>query len=168
MALDACLKRGKEELRSPFAPPQATACIMTFRSLILLLGVCLLFAACDSGGSSSEGRRYFKFVHTSDSSTYIAATSDSEVLRDVEVELEKPLEERSKIINGPIARGDGGHNPGYPWHFIPDEWGLVDVAAEVCDGNPTYVSENVDYFVDEVGRYCPWSSKVLGEIEPPE
>jgi hypothetical protein len=48
------------------------------------------------------------------------------------------------------------------------------VTTEVCDARPSYVEENVGEFVDNVGRYCPWSARLVelrnytgGEIEPP-
>jgi len=141
---------------------------MTLRTIFVLLFGGLLAAGCDSGGGApDEGLRYFRFVHTTDSSTYVAATSDSTALAQVEAQLKKPLDDRDQFIIGPIAHGDGGHNDGYPWHFVESEWRLTEVATEVCDGRPSFVSENVDYFVDEVGRYCPWNSRVLEEIEAP-
>lgn len=141
---------------------------MTLRFISLVLAVSVIIFGCDSsGGSPGDDTRYFRFVHTSDSSTYVAATTDSAALAQVEAQLQKPFEQRTKFISGPIAHGDGGHNDGYPWHFVEGEWQLTQVAVEVCDGHPTYVSQNVDYFVEEVGRYCPWSSRVLEEVEAP-
>lgn len=141
------------------------------RILGLLLAMAIVLAGCDSGGQPPTDRtRYFRFLYTHDSNptTFVAATSDAEVLSDVEDQLEKPIEDRNTFITGPIERGNGGHNDDYPWHFAPNKWGLAEIAMEVCDGHPEYVSENVEYFVGEVGRYCPWSSKVLMEVDPPE
>jgi len=134
---------------------------------VVFVGFALLVLGCDSR-RPTEPTRYFRFIHESDSSTYVAATSDPEVLSTVDRQLEKPLDERGKFITGPIERGDGGHNHGYDWHFVPDEWALTQVAVEVCDGHPDYVNDHLDTFVDEVGRYCPWHSRVLEEIPPPE
>jgi hypothetical protein len=51
---------------------------------------------------------------------------------------------------------------------------MADFTTEVCDARPSYVEENVGEFVDNVGRYCPWSARLVelrnytgGEIEPP-
>jgi hypothetical protein len=38
---------------------------------------------------------------------------------------------------------------------------MAEVAIEVCDGLPSYVEENVDEFVDRVGRYCPWAAQLV-------
>jgi len=138
-----------------------------FCLLTVLFCAGLVFASCDSsGGSVDPDMRYYEFVHTSTSETYVAATSDPEVIQEVEAQLNKPMDERDKHINGTIAHGDGGHNEGYPWHFKTGEWALADVSVEVCDGTPSFVSENVDYFVEEVGRYCPWNSRVNREVDP--
>lgn len=140
------------------------------RSFLLLIGcIGLGLGGCDtSGGTSGADPRYFRFLHTSDSTTFVAATSAEDVVEDVEAQLDKPLEERDKFIIGPIAEGNGGHNGSYPWHFETGEWALTEVATEVCDASPSYVSDNVDYFVEQVGRYCPWSARVLQEVQAPE
>lgn len=129
----------------------------------------LLLSSCDSGGAgASKDTRSFRFIHTSDSTTFVAATADGDVIEDVEAQLDMSLEARNKFIAGPIARGEGDHNEGYPWHFVEDEWRLTEAAIEVCDGHPEYVSEHVDYFVDEVGQYCPWNALVLEEVDAAE
>jgi hypothetical protein len=38
---------------------------------------------------------------------------------------------------------------------------MADVSIEVCDGKPSYVQENLDEWLDTVGNYCPWASKVV-------
>ena len=131
----------------------------------------LFLMSCDlTDGSEDDGpnMRYFEFVHTSTSETFVAGTSDPQVIEEVEAQLDKPPQERNKHINGVIAHGDGGHNDGYPWYFVEGRWELAELSAEVCDGTPSFVSENVDYFVEDVGRYCPWSSRLGREVDPSE
>ena len=137
------------------------------RSLLLFGAIGILLGACDSTSESpSQQLRYFKFVHTETSGTFVAATSDPDVLEILEAQLNKSPEARNRFIAGPIARGDAGYNEGHPWHFVEGEWSLVKTAVEVCDGAPSYVDSHVDYFVDEVGQYCPWSSRVQKEVTP--
>jgi len=38
---------------------------------------------------------------------------------------------------------------------------MAETAIELCDALPSYVEENVDEFVEKVGRYCPWAAKVV-------
>lgn len=69
----------------------------------------------------------------------------------------------SQIPNGRIRRGPGaaGHNAPYSWHLDPVDIEIVDASIELCDGAPDYVEENVDEFVDVIGRYCPWGARLV-------
>lgn len=126
--------------------------------------------ACDSNSSNGEMEsRYFEFTSGDESINYsfIAKTSDPEVIGKIEEELERPLDERTLHINGNIERGDGGHNSDWSWHFTPNEWDMVEMSVEVCDGRPQMVEDSLDYWVDQVGYFCPWSSRIAGEVEAP-
>jgi hypothetical protein len=70
----------------------------------------------------------------------------------------------SQNISGEILRGNGGVNTGYRWHLKPSTVEFADVTIELCDGMPSYVEANVDYYVDTVKRYCPWGAKVVSEV----
>jgi hypothetical protein len=69
----------------------------------------------------------------------------------------------ANIPNGRILRGPGRakHNAPYHWHLDPQDIAMAEVAIEVCDGLPSYVEENVDEFVERVGRYCPWVARLV-------
>lgn len=124
----------------------------------------LLLVSC--GTETEDNPRYFQFTHESDdiNYTFTAQTSDDEVIAKIEEELERPFNERSMHINGPITRGEVDYNSGWSWYFVENEWDLVTVSAEVCDGRPSFVEEDLDYWVDQVGRFCPWSSRVEAEV----
>ena len=85
-------------------------------------------------------------------------------------------ESTANIPNGRVLRGPGlaGHNSPYSWHLDPEDISMADFTIEVCDAEPSYVEENVDEFVDNVGRYCAWDAELVGlknytggEIRPP-
>jgi hypothetical protein len=92
-----------------------------------------------------------------------AATSDAEVIAMVRDQLVLPENERNLFIIGPIDRGNDGHNLDWNWHFVLDQWTLTEFAIELCDGNAVLVSQDVDYWVDTVGQFCPWGSYVARE-----
>jgi hypothetical protein len=69
----------------------------------------------------------------------------------------------SRVLMGRLAAGDGGFNLGYDWHLEPESVGFHDVAMELCDGLPSHVEENVQYWLGTVGTYCPWSSRIVAE-----
>ena len=134
----------------------------------LLLGVYLSLSA--------QQTRYFLFTTQCghgywQDTAFVAATNDPEVIDSMLANLSRPLPER-KFINGPIADGNGGHNhnAGYwfKWHFVPNEWTLVENAIEVCDGCPySDLDIDTDYWVNTIGQFCPWSGQPLKEVSAP-
>lgn len=142
---------------------------MTPKKVIYLTTILLfaLLSAC-STDSDDDNARYFEFIHESDDINYtiVAKTSDPEVIAKVEQELSKPFEERNMHINGVIEQGNAGYNSDWSWHFVEDQWDLAEISAEVCDGRPSFVEENLYYWVDQVGRFCPWGSRVEEEVSP--
>lgn len=69
----------------------------------------------------------------------------------------------ANIPNGRILRGpgQGEHNAPWSWHLDPQDTAMAEVTIEACDGELTFVEENLSEFVDTVGRYCPWSAKLV-------
>lgn len=129
-----------------------------FTSLLLALSFLATQAQADT--------IYFEFGYDNrpDSFNFVAAATDTTLINAVRQELMKPLDERFKHINGAIDSGTAYNYPIHKWHFVPDLWGLADFSTEVCDGSPMFVNNNIDYWVDTVGRYCPWSSHVIQEL----
>lgn len=39
---------------------------------------------------------------------------------------------------------------------------MTSSAIELCDGLPSDVESNLDYWVDTVRYFCPWSGKIVG------
>lgn len=72
-----------------------------------------------------------------------------------------------RVILGELRPGEGGfnHDPTagriWSWHLDPATVRLVDAVIELCDGLPSYVEEDLAYWLSTVGKYCPW----LGELE---
>ncbi|MDZ7691860.1 MAG: hypothetical protein U5K69_12155 [Balneolaceae bacterium] len=141
-----------------------SAKISLLTGLFLILGL----SGCSNSTSSEQDTRYFEFRHENDAIDYtmVAATSDPDVIAKLEQELQKPFGDRNRHINGDIARGNKAYNGQWSWYFIPNEWDLVEASVEVCDGRPGMVEENIDYWVDQVGYFCPWSSRVVREVTP--
>lgn len=96
----------------------------------------------------------------------MAKTSEPTVIDKVEAQLELPQDQRDMHINGKIQRGNAGYNNDWSWHFTEGQWDLAEVSTEVCDGTPQMVENNLDYWVEDVGRFCPFSSIVLREVNP--
>lgn len=66
-----------------------------------------------------------------------------------------------RILNGALLPGDGGFNQPWGWHHDPSGVEFDEVAIELCDGCPQFVQDDLAYWLDVVGRYCPWSTEVV-------
>jgi hypothetical protein len=132
------------------------------------LAVLVIAAAavrCNGDGAvAPEGSAAFLFALRGLPDQFAAVTADSSVIEKARAQLQRPVAQRELFISGPIARGNGGHNLDWSWHFVPDQWDLVEVAVEVCDGTPRQVEADLDYWVDQLGYYCPYLSYVAAEL----
>lgn len=138
-----------------------------------LLFVLLFLSVSIHQELKSQDTRYFQFSTLCGGgdwrdTSFIAALTDTDLINAVLSEMERPFEER-KFIIGDIAAGDGGFNFNgehrFNWHFVTDKWQLAEVAVEVCDGCPfSNVEQDPDYWIGNVGFFCPWSSKPAREI----
>lgn len=64
------------------------------------------------------------------------------------------------VVAGRIVRGDGGFNAPWSWHLDPASIEAPQVSMELCDGRPSMVQSDLDYWADTVGTYCPWAARV--------
>jgi hypothetical protein len=94
---------------------------------------------------------------------FVVETTNPETVRIAREELARPADQRTLHVAGRVARGDGGFNTGWSWHLVPGEWELVELSIELCDGTPQMVEDNLAYWVDQVGHFCPWGSYVSAE-----
>ncbi|MCB0638898.1 MAG: hypothetical protein KDC54_19855 [Lewinella sp.] len=116
---------------------------------------------------TTTSTRFFEFTD-GNGHTFQAWTSDSSVINQVLAQLALPEDQRDQHINGKLLAVPEGcrYNQHWSWYFDPNDWTLAEISIEVCDGNPQYVEDHLADFL-EVGRYCPWSSHVLREIDNP-
>lgn len=68
------------------------------------------------------------------------------------------------VVAGRILRGDGGFNVPWSWHLDPPSIEVPDAAIELCDGRPSMVQGDLDYWADNVRTFCPWSARVYDAL----
>jgi hypothetical protein len=49
--------------------------------------------------------------------------------------------------------------------MAPDSIEVADVTIELCDGRPSDVESALDYWIDTVGRFCPWGTEVVARLQ---
>lgn len=106
--------------------------------------------ACQGSGAAPSGETFRVRIH------------DSDVIAEAERLL---ASDEQRIITGPLRRGDGGVNDPWSWHLDPDSVEFADFTIELCDGCPHMVEDDLDYWIDTVGRYCPWSTELVGRVD---
>jgi len=62
-----------------------------------------------------------------------------------------------RLLTGP---GEAGHNLPWSWHLDPEDTQMVEIAAEVCDGRPSFVENDLATYL-LFGFYCPWSATLV-------
>jgi hypothetical protein len=73
----------------------------------------------------------------------------------------------ASIPNGRLRRRAGRrrHNRPWHWHLDPEEIEMAEATIELCDGRPSFIEENRDEFIAQVGRYCPWLARLEGVLD---
>ena len=67
-------------------------------------------------------------------------------------------------VSGRLVAGHGDVNEPWSWHLDPETVHVADVTAEVCDGRPSFVEDDLDYWLGTVKQYCPWGAKVVARV----
>lgn len=144
---------------------------------ILAIAFLSLMTNCNDGDGLRGGDKEvtFRFGIWDDTTgveDFVAVTEDEDIISSARDELLLPVSQRTLHIHGLIARGDGGHNLDWKWHFLPSKWVLVGSSIEVCDARPSAVEAWIESMPDTLESilYCPLSSFVKAEnemLEPP-
>ncbi len=71
-------------------------------------------------------------------------------------------ESQANIPSGRILRGAVSYNQPWSWHIDSEDIHMAELTMELCDGLPSHVENDLDYWVDTVGRFCPWQAKLTG------
>lgn len=130
----------------------------------LPLPLLALLAACGGSPAQLAGPpvtlRFAMRGGDDDGKVFRAVARTEEALAAARAQLRLAAADRHLFASGPIAAGTEV-NTGWSWHFT--DVGLVESAIELCDGGPSMVEANLDYWVGTVQAFCPWGSYVVAE-----
>lgn len=127
--------------------------------LLLLAATVGLGACSDDPAAPGTPRRYTVEVS---GETFVVEVASAAQIDALEARLASG--ERG-VLAGEIEAGDGGYNGDWSWHMTPETVHAPDVAVEVCDGRPSFVEDDLPYWLDTVGSFCPWGAKVVARVE---
>jgi hypothetical protein len=127
------------------------------RVLILCASVALV--ACDGSSTGPDGSAVF--VVDVEGETFRIRLEDSDRIDQARRILRG--EEPQRTVTGSLEAGDGGFNDPWSWHLVPETVEFVEHTIELCDGLPSFVEEELDEWLNNVGTYCPWLSEIVAE-----
>ena len=138
-----------------------------------ILGLFALLATFSCKKDQSGELRYFEvgLRHLPQDwrdSSFVVATSNPNLLYQVEEQLKLPVEKRSNV-SGKLLEGNAGYNRNgshvFTWHLDENDWQLVNLSVEIYDGSPfSDVEQNKMYWMNDVKRFAPWGSYIKREI----
>ena len=123
------------------------------------LAVMLMPAAC--GSSSTAPEPPVRYSVEVSGETFVVEVVTADQVDQMEARLASGAE---GVISGELAAGDAGYNAPWSWHMAPATVHAPDLAIEVCDGRPSMVEEDLQYWLETVERFCPWGATVVERL----
>lgn len=148
------------------------------KTLVIVFSLTLSISSCiddDSDNRTPElSKRYFRFKSCPGNShgnwqdtSFVAATSNPQVIQQCLDQLKLPVSSRKLFPLGKIDNGSLGYNKNasheFNWHFIEDDWELVELGIEIYDGC-AYSDVELTNYIENVGSYGGWSNTIIEEI----
>lgn len=112
---------------------------------------------------------YFEFDYPPAPDTFIFELTDEKLI-DHARKILSGAEQEQVHVTGIIVKSPAPYNPKWSYHLDPESIGFFEVAIEVCDASIRYVEEHLDEVGGAFlpgGRWCPWGSRLLREIDCP-
>ncbi|OGO37513.1 MAG: hypothetical protein A2147_03105 [Chloroflexi bacterium RBG_16_57_8] len=69
-------------------------------------------------------------------------------------------ESQATIPSGRLVKGAVPYNKPWSWHVDPEDIQMAEITIELCDGTPSHVEADLDYWVNTVQRFCPWRARI--------
>jgi hypothetical protein len=138
---------------------------MSLRLCLIAVFTAASLSSC--GGSGDEpvhGPVTFVFrLHGFPSSEeFRGVIASPDFIAKARAQLRLPEDQRRLFASGAISPGNGGNSSSWSWHF--STLGLSETSIELCDGIPSMVQADLDYWLNTVKNFCPWSSYVYAEL----
>lgn len=135
------------------------------KATLLLLAIIAILPGCQS--TKDSGTAYFKVAGATEADTFVIALTDPTIIAEARAIMSG--QEQSKVhVTGLVVDGAVAYNAPWSFHLHPASISFFEVSIEVCDAATSYVEEHLA----EVGgaflpgrRWCPWSSRVVEEVE---
>ena len=125
---------------------------------LALLGLVFLLASVGCSGSELSLSGGILVTFDVGGESYSVFITNEETIEDVFAV--RHGESNATIPSGRLVRGSVDYNEPWSWHVNSEDIVMSELTIELCDGLPSHVEADVDYWVDTVERFCPWSAKI--------
>ena len=123
---------------------------------VLGTGLVLAVSACTDSAAPDQGAL---FRVTVSGESFSVSILDEAVISEAERRMRE--QDGAGIVIGTLVRGDGGFNMPWSWHILPNTVQVADFTIALCDGRPSMVEADLDYWVDTVKQFCPWGGRLV-------
>jgi hypothetical protein len=124
-----------------------------------VLALVLVLAGCEESATTPPNSAVF-VVEVVEGETFRILLQDEDRISEAR---ERLASAEAMVVHGELARGTGGFNTEFSGHLKPATVTFVDVAMELCDGRPSYVESELEYYLESVKFYCPWGVTIIAE-----
>lgn len=131
--------------------------------LAAALLACTWFSSCGGGDWPAEAVTFsVRLKGLPASEEFRVSSTSPQFIAQARTQLLLPVSERRLFVAGSLGSGSGGDNPGWSWHLQGAV--LTESAIALCDGRPSMVQANLNYWVNTVKSLCPWTSYIHAEV----
>jgi len=129
--------------------------------MCLIAACLLLFAGCGEDRIRDVGDSTLEATFRVDDETFKVRITNSKTIEDIVDVWQRTSS--ATIPNGALlpGSGDGDYNKPWSWHLDSEDIEMAEVTTEVCSAKPSEVEANLDEWLNNVRRYCPWSAELI-------
>lgn len=98
-------------------------------------------------------------VNIPQSNSYGIQSLESYLAQDGSVEVDQDGNPVMGVMIGDLMHTSP--SPSHPWSFNLRDVSFADQTVEVCDGQFTDIENDPDYWFQNVGYFCPWSTRYM-------
>lgn len=135
-------------MRSDFRVGLAAACLM-------------IITGCAEDTIRDVGDTTMEATFRVEDETFRVRITNSGTIEDIVAVWQR--KSTATIPNGALLPGAGedDYNAPWSWHLDPEDIEMAEVTTEVCSAKPSEVEAHLDDWLNNVGRYCPWSADLI-------
>jgi hypothetical protein len=132
----------------------------------------VLISPVRSAPINPESASYFLVgPRKSDGDSFVVKITDTALIARARDLVQHP--EKEKIVFGRVIKGSQGFNRNWfkkektHWSWsVSEVTNFDDIGSTACNGNPQFLEDRVDFWINDPGRICFWNYRIKKELTP--